>query len=401
MTDHLPALLRYHRTASGRTVRELAETTYTSTPHASNIEHGRRVPSGEWVRDVDDYLGAGGQLVDAWRRDQEERDRKARLSAAVSATDATASELLAMPDVADLDALHGQVADLSVSYLHTDPETMLAGLRSTYDELVRRVREHAYSPEEQRDLFVALGRASGVLSYATLDTGHPEVAARHAEVAFQMGIRAGYGELSAWARGTSSLVNRFNRDYERAQAHVMDGLRYANRTGGTARARLLSGAGQCAANLGHPGEALDYLDQAAAAHAEVAAEDPVKGLFTFTEAKRSYYEASTLMWVPTRETLDRAVHGGDTAIALWEREGAETRSLDDERLAHVYVATAHARAGDLDAAMTSVEPVLALPSHERISWMRKRVRELADIVASHSDDAAESAAALHDWANSP
>lgn len=399
-TEHLPGLLRYYRTAAGRTVRELAEATYVSVSHASNLEHGRRVPTVEWAATADVYLGADGHLVTAWRLDQADRDRRERLAQHVTATDATANKLLASPDAVDLDAIHGQVTDLAVAYLHSPPDEMLAAIRGTYDELARRLREDAYRPHEQRELLIALGRASGVLAYATLDIGRPASAIRHAEVAYRMGVRAEHGELAAWARGTSSLVARFERQYDRAQAYVIDGLRYATAHAGTAGLRLLAGAAQCAANLGNANAAVDYLDQADVARASVGA-DEVAGLFTFTEAKQRYYGASTLMWVPTGPSLARAIRDAEAAIEMWQGEGTDTRSLDDERLAHVYAATAHARLGHLDAAMQTVAPVLTLDVAERISWLRTRVGELAALIAvrgNGSTEADEAATALLDWA---
>lgn len=397
--DHLPPLLRYHRQRACRTVRELAQATFQSTSHVSNLEHGRRVPVLAWVQAADRYLDAGGQLVAAYRLDQATRDRQAELAGHVAATDTTAAELLAMPDAADLDSLHNRVAELAVAYLHTAPDVMFSQIRGTYEELARRLREHAYPSAEQQDLFVALGRASGVLAYATLDTGHAKSAMRHAEATHRLAMRAGHAELAAWARGTSSLVARFGKHYDLAQQLVVDGLRHSSHGSGTAGVRLLSGAAQCAANLGDLDAAVEYLAAADQARSNVGA-DEVAGLFTFTAAKQAYYGASSLMWIPEKTALTRAVRDAETAIEMWEGEGPDTRSLDDERLAHVYAATAYTRLGDLDAAMQAVEPVLALEGADRISWLRKRVSELADLIqATDTGTAAEEAAtALQDWA---
>lgn len=80
-----------------------------------------------------------------------------------------------------------------------------------------------------------------------------------------------------------------------------------------------------------------------------------------------------------------------------------TRGRERGRLTCGNAATAHARLGDLDAAMAAVEPVLALDVAERISWLRKRVRELAALIAGRcagSASADEAATALRDWADS-
>jgi hypothetical protein len=46
----------------------------------------------------------------------------------------------------------------------------------------------------------------------------------------------------------------------------------------------------------------------------------------------------------------------------------------------VYLATARLKLGELDGAMDAVRPITALPAERQISWIRKRIAELADIL---------------------
>jgi hypothetical protein len=188
---------------------------------------------------------------------------------------------------------------------------------------------------------------------------------------------AGDNELRAWVRGTQSLVARFEKRYTLGEAYVEDGLRFAGH--GTSEIRLLCGAAQCAANLGDGASALAYIEKARRAR-EHAGADSLEGLFGFSPAKQEYYSASSLMWLPDKPALEVAEASALTAIATWEHEPIEQRSLDDEALAHVYLATARLKLGEIDGAMEAVRPIMALPEERQISWIRKRIADLAEIL---------------------
>jgi hypothetical protein len=261
--DRVPDALRRLREDASLSVRDLAARTYMSAGWISNIEHGRRWPDDRrWVDDADDALRAGGRLRAAWDVDNARRASEQRIKRMLIESAAATDEMLAMPDVADVDELYASAADLAGRYPHTPPGPMLTATTSVHAELIRRLREHAHQQKDLRDLRLALGHAADVLSYAALDLGRPEVADRHAQLSFRIGELAGEPELQARARGTQSLINRFERDYTRAFALVKDGLRYADHVTGTAGIRLRSGGPQCLANLGDADAALDYLDQA-------------------------------------------------------------------------------------------------------------------------------------------
>mgnify|MGYP001360785963 FL=1 len=67
---------------------------------------------------------------------------------------------------------------------------------------------------------------------------------------------------------------------------------------------------------------------------------------------------------------------------MWENETPEARSLDDEALAHVYQATAYLQLGDLDASLIALRPVLDLPKDRQISWIKKRLGRIADMLSA-------------------
>ncbi len=279
----------------------------------------------------------------------------------------------------------GQAAErLAVEYLRSPPAPMFQkaqGLRAH----VLNLRRSPQRPGDASDLCLVAGRLSGVLAYAALDNGDAPAAHEHARAAYACGEVAGDGELCAWARGTQSLIARFAGDYQRALKLARDGMRHGSHR--ASRARLLCGQAQSLANLGDAAGALAAL--AAADHAREqasSAEDGV-GLFAFSTTKQTYYVSSCLVWLDGADNARRAEQAATQAIAAFQAGPADERSLDDEYLAHVYLATARVNAGEIDGVLPALAPVLELPADERISWIRRRLRRVDELLAAGWRDA--------------
>lgn len=366
------------RRKSGTSLAVLAAATFVSRGWINNVEGGRRWPSREWVEQADRVLGAGYRLVDAWDVAERERGQVAETEALLKDVERETQLLLAsQPDAVELDRINESVAALSVSYLANPARPMLEQGRLLRHELTRRLTSGAVRPGELSDLYVALGRVSGVLTYAALDLGSPTTAASHADLAWRMAEVAGDNELKAWVRGTQSLLSRFEQNYILATEYISDGLKYSG--AGTSDVRLLCGAAQCAAHGGDAKTAMRLIQKAQAAR-EVAYDDSVSGLFVFSSAKLEYYTASSLMWVSDGDALRMAEASAISAIGMWENEPVQTRSLDDESLAHVYLATARLKLGEVAGAMEAVMPIIELPEERQISWIRKRIGELEPLL---------------------
>jgi len=111
-------------------------------------------------------------------------------------------------------------------------------------------------------------------------------------------------------------------------------------------------------NLGDTERSIELLDSAERVR-ETSRPDEIPGLFTFSRAKQTYYHGFTLMWGEKPKVLKQSVKAYEDAIAAWQQQ----RSPGDEMLSQIYLATANARLGDLDAGMAAVAPVLALSAH--------------------------------------
>ncbi len=283
---------------------------------------------------------------------------------------------------------------MSVAYLSSPPVPMLQQAVELRSEALRRLKQHQHRPHELSDLYVTIGRLQGILAYAALDLGDANAAMTHAGAAWVCADRAGNNELRVWVRGTQSLIARFQGDYSEAMQHVLDGLRYD--TGGTGELRLLCGYAQCHANLGDGHGANAALDKALRLREHLSTPDSVGGLFEFSEAKQRYYAGSSLIWLDGGSFAQRAAIESAEAIAIWEREPAETRSLDDEALAHVYQGTAFLQLGQLDAAAAAIRPILDLPPERQISWIRKRMGRFNGLLHREPFTGSREAADLYD-----
>lgn len=374
----LGALIAEARRKKGLSLADLAGQTYVSRGWINNVEAGRRWPAREWVDQVEIVLDAGGLLLPAWDQANQERGSDAELRYLLKESERESELLIAsQPDAVDLDQISESTAQLAVAYLANPARPMLEQARALRGELTRRIMSGAVRPGQLADLYVALGRVCGIITYAALDLGSPQSAETHGKAAWQMADFAGDNELRAWVRGTQSLVARFEKRYMLAEAFVEDGFKFAG--AGTSEIRLLCGAAQCAANLGDGESALTYIERARRVREEVD-HDSLEGLFGFSPAKQSYYSASSLMWLPEKPALQIAEASALDAIATWEHEPVEQRSLDDEALAHVYLATARLKLGEIEGAMESVRPIMQLPEERQISWIRRRIGDLAELL---------------------
>jgi tetratricopeptide (TPR) repeat protein len=148
-------------------------------------------------------------------------------------------------------------------------------------------------------------------------------------------------------------------------------------TTGTALVRLTCGEAQCYANLGDSRAANHALNAAENIRDRVNSNDAFSGLFAFSRAKQSYYAGSSRIWLDRPEDARRARDEARTALTLWAQGDPEDRSLDDEALAHLYLATALLQLRNLEAALHAIAPVLRLPEERRISWISKRLNRFA------------------------
>lgn len=387
--EEFAAELRRRRVVAGLSLADVATAAHCHRGYLHRVETGQRWPSRAVAAQLDAALAARNRLLTAWVRGdvehREETEHRRLLAASLRSCEQLDALLDPPPGQAADDAL-ARADELSRAYLAAPPAPMLREALTARDATAQRLTGlHRAAP--RRELTRAAGYLSGVLAYAALDLGNPGTAAAHAATGYRAGAATGDGALLAWTRGTQSLIARFRQDYPAARDLARDG--YAHADGGTAGPRLLAGEAQSLANLGDRIGTHRALTAAEAAR-ERAGHDELGGLFAFSPAKLSYYGGSALIWLPEPDDARRALAGATDAIALWEAGAPADLPEDDYALAHVYAATAAVQLADLDQAAAFLAPVFALPAQRRISWLRKRVSRVGDLLAGHSGARAES-----------
>jgi transcriptional regulator with XRE-family HTH domain len=376
-----PELLRTLRMDAGMSLAKLAQQVHYDRTSLHNFESGRRTAPLEVAELADEVLRADGRLMEAWQREDLQRREAAATHRVRAAALAMTRDLTALADL-DIAELQDGVAVTAVDYLASPPGPMMDRAHVLRGEAFERIRSGHHRPADRSDLYVAAGRLSGVLSYALLDMGDSEEALEHATAAGRCAEFAGDAELAAWVAGTKSLIARFQGDYGRALEYVRDGYQWVGAGHGTGEARLRCGEAQCLANLGDSRAANQALDGAEAARERIRRPDSLEGLFGFSRAKQCYYAGSSLIWLQGGHDAERAQREALDAIALWQSGPVEERSLDDERLAHIYLATARVQLDDVEGAADALIPVLSLPVEEQISWIVKRMDRVAGMLGA-------------------
>jgi transcriptional regulator with XRE-family HTH domain len=376
-----PELLREWRMAAHMSLADLAQRVRYDRTSLHHYETGRRPTPLAVAEAADEATGANGALVEQWHREDRARQEAAAAHRVRAAALAMSRDLTALADL-DISELQEGVAVTAVDYLASPPGPMMDRAHTLRGEAFERLRSGHHRPQDRSDLYVAAGRLSGVLSYALLDMGDSEEALEHAVAAGRCAEFAGDAELAAWVAGTKSLIARFQGDYGRALEFVRDGYQWVGHGQGTGEARLRCGEAQCLANLGDSRAANTALDAAELARERIRRPDSLEGLYGFSRAKQSYYAGSSLIWLQGGHDAERAAREATAAIQLWEAGPAAERSLDDERLAHIYLATARVQLDDVEGAADAIEPVLSLPLEDQISWIVKRADRLAGMLSA-------------------
>jgi Helix-turn-helix domain len=280
-----------------------------------------------------------------------------------------------------LEQLQADTSRLALQYSTSAPTDVLGEVRALRLRLLRTLNE-LQRADKAKDLYLIAGQLSGILAYVDLDLGYPDEAMTNSRMAWLCGEFAGHNGLRAWVRGTQSLIARFQGRYDEAYDLARSGLPYA--TEGTAAARLASGEAQCLAQFGDSHGTHAALHRADDALDTATSKDALGGLFTFPRAKRYYYAGSSLIWLPGPEDAQAAEAAAEKAIKLWQAAPLEERSLADELLAHVYLATARLNQGEVEGILPALRPVLDAPPELRISWQKKRLARISGVLASRN-----------------
>lgn len=299
--------------------------------------------------------------------------------------------LAATVDSLAIEQLGDDVARLSLDYLTMPPAVAAEEAKALRDGVVTAL-DRTRRPGQIQDLYLLAARLGGILSYAALDLGNARAAMANARSALICADLAGSTDLTAWVRGTQSLIARYATRFDDAESFIQKGL--ASKPTGTSLSRLASGLAQCRAHFGDAAGAREALNLAVTSHDTASTDRSALGLFGFGRSKVHFYAASSLIWLPDGAGAREAAMQATMAIKQFHAS-ADELFVTDEVLAHIYGATAQVQLGQIDEAAGLLAPIFRTPEDQRVSWHRQRLSRIAVLLRSPRLRASKSALLLH------
>lgn len=265
-----------------------------------------------------------------------------------------------------IDFLAFQLKKLSRSYNNEPPSTILTQLLPLIDELVLIETLSQNNPSALADVFVMKSRAFGLQSYACLDMGDSEAAYASVLAMETHASRAGHAELTAWALGTKALIFRFEGQDGKAFQSISEGLQLG--LSGMARARLHCQEALYWSEMGNLQGTLNAIGMSdSVVEGPPQSPDEADGIFFFSRAKHHYYAGSGLLrFYP--DNSSRAEEESRRALRLFSQGDEDTKSISDELVATVHLATSIYRQGRVEEILTSLQPLLTVEPAYRTSW---------------------------------
>jgi hypothetical protein len=274
-------------------------------------------------------------------------------------------------------------ADLARLALLTD-----TGEPFTVFQDLRRVRERVYQilerrlwPREQTDLYFILGVLNGLMAIAADRLGYPDSAEELIRSGFTYANAIDHRPLMAKLRLELSTAAYWRGMTLRSRDLAADGLRYID--AGPIAADLHLKFARAVAALGDREAAT-----LAVASAHEARERPQRdellemgGEFIVSKATHHCFAGMALSEASGAESA--AAGEIENAVALYEAGPGpgEQHSYETRAMASIDLATIRLRGGALDAAVTAIAPVLALPPAERVSRLGTKMRLVRDQLA--------------------
>ncbi|MFV2104599.1 helix-turn-helix domain-containing protein [Micromonospora sp. LOL_024] len=386
--------LAHLRKDAGHTQHALARLVQYGRSSVANTETGRQHPERSFWSRCDAVLRTGGVLTAEYDRiadlDHQHRHRPAPPPADPGpATDAAAvwwehkeritARRSALTVTADDDArlahLEHEVRQAIGDNERLPPATLVARLRPLRVSVNQLMSARQHPPQRAR-LYTAAAHLSGLLAALALDLRAFPVAHAYAAEAFDLAHAAGQPDTQAWARATQSLVAYYTGKHRDALAYAEDGLRHAG--AGPHLIRLtINGQARALAHLGDRRGVRQAVDRTFALLPEQPADGQVSTSLTLGP------------YCPTRAAANAAtaylVLGDTTGVvdqltaAVAAFDAAQLRG--PQALSRLDLATAHARAGDLDHAAGLALEALSLTAEYRFESVYQRTRQF--LAAAH------------------
>jgi len=291
-----------------------------------------------------------------------------------------------------LDQLRSETGRLAVAYLQQPLSQILGDIVSLQDHAFNLL-EGRQRPRETRDLYIVGGLTSGMLAKAAHDLRDPHMAMTHARTALLCARNAEQSALTAWIHGLQSLITYWADRPREALQYAQAGQEIPGLTG-TVNVWLASLEARAWSALGNGLASRQAIERAGDLRERVVKDDldDLGGMCYFSRPRQLYYAADASASLPESsagqdEANARTAEYAGEAIAAYEQAPYDERSFGDEAGSRTDLAIARIRAGDLEGAREAIDPVLSLPTAQRIHGVVSSVINVHRAITAQSADA--------------
>lgn len=281
---------------------------------------------------------------------------------------------------ATLEQLRADVVRLSREYMSEEPFPLFLEMRRVRSRMYAALDRRLW-PRDATELYFLLGCLNGLMAIAVKALGYPEAADELVRAGWAYATAIDHRPLMARLRFESADIALLYNRPRQARDLAQSALGYLSDGPNAALAHLVYG--QAAARLGDADTARGAITAATEARerGQTDALTQLGGEFTFSRASQHFYAGATIVQIPGAEP--DAINELERAAELYAvgPEPDEDHSDQCRILAHIDLATAQLRAGRLDAALLSVEPVLALSTGLRTEFVSQRLTAVRNELA--------------------
>jgi transcriptional regulator with XRE-family HTH domain len=286
----------------GVSYRVLAARTFHAKSYLHDLATGRKAPTAEVAKRIDEALAAGGDLaalvrVGAAVRIGDEIDA-VELGRRVAASDLSAETLQRLEDAVD---------ELATRYAGTPPDLLLPQVRQ-HLAYVARLIDVRKTLAQHRRLLVAGGWLSLLAATVHIDLHQRTAGRANLGTARQLAEHAEHPEILGWVLETRAWDALTVGGYRRAVELSQQAQAVAPR-GSSAFIQATAQEGRAWARMGDPARTRDALNRTARLVGPLKPPDRPEHHYRYDPGKALAYTATTLAWVgdPAAEDYARAV----------------------------------------------------------------------------------------------
>ena len=274
---------------------------------------------------------------------------------------------------ATLEQLRADLVRLSAEFDTGQPFAVFLDLRRVRERVYRLLDRHLW-PGEQSELYFCLGVINGLMGLTADHLGYPESAEELIRSGWAYALAIDHRPLLAQLRLQLSTTAYWRGNTRRSRDLAADGLRYLD--SGPAAADLHLKLARAHAALGDVDSARRSVNAAHEARERAHHDELLElgGEFAVSLATHHYFAGTALVAVNGAEF--EAAAEIERAISLYDAgpQPGEQHYFGTKALARIDLAAIRLRSGALDAAATTLQPVLALPTGQRTTHLGSQLK---------------------------